>query len=139
MAQDIRIARGQCFQLPVAPNHPLAQFQSLRTPTRDEILAHPFYSAVVDHQVSIAPSNPSPVLKNSIIDSIISVIGMGHEIVFNGQNLIVEEGAYMSIRGSWTWLTVNDFVVRDGGVVRVYSSDTSLPAFLLLRCNSFGY
>jgi len=64
---------------------------------------------------------------------------MGHEIVFNGQNLIVEEGAYMSIRGSWTWLTVNDFVVRDGGVVRVYSSDTSLPAFLLLRCNSFGY
>jgi hypothetical protein len=139
MVQEIRIARGQCFEFPVPPSHPLAQYQRLRAPSRDELLQHPFYSAVIERQIQLAPANPSEEVRNSIIDGIIGLIGFGHEIVLDGQNIIVEEGAYMSIRGSWTWLTANEFVVRDGGVVRVNSADPSFPAFLLLRCNTFGY
>jgi hypothetical protein len=138
MTEVLRITRGHRFDFPVAPDHPLARYQALRSPTRLEMLQHPFYSAVVARQTKLANANPSETLTNAIVDRLIAYVGFGHEIVLNGQNIVVEDGGYMSIAGSWTWLTANEFVVKSGGVVRVTCSDPAIPAFLLLRCNSFG-
>jgi hypothetical protein len=138
MTEVLRVARGQRFDFPVAPDHPLARHQTLRSPTRHEILQHPFYSAVVARQTELANANPSETLTNAIVDRLIAYLGFGHEIVLNGRNIVVEDGGYMSIAGSWTWLTANEFVVKSGGVVSVTCSDPAIPAFLLLRCNTFG-
>lgn len=138
MTEVLRVVRGQRFDFPVAPDHPLARHQTLRAPTRQEILQHPFYAGVVARQTKLANANPSETLTNAILDGLITYVGFGHEIVLNGQNIVVEDGGYMQIAGSWTWLTANEFVVKSGGVVSVTCSDPTIPAFLLLRCNTFG-
>ena len=138
MTEVLRVARGERFDFPVAPDHPLARHQKLRSPTRQEVLKHPFYSALVAQQTKLANANPSETLTHAIVDRLISYVGFGHEIVLNGQDIVVENGGYMQIAGSWTWLTANKFVVKSGGVVRVAWSDPAFPAFLLLRCNTFG-
>jgi hypothetical protein len=138
MADTLRVVRGQRLEFPVAPDHPLAAHQGLRAPTREELLKHPFYAAVVQRQTRLAAANVSGALTNSILDGILRSIGFGNEIVLNGTNIIVEPGGYLSIKGSWNWLTANEFIIEDGGLVYVYSGLAALPAFLLLKCNTFG-
>jgi hypothetical protein len=130
MSKDIRIKRGESFEFPVPPSHPLARHQRLRVPSRDDVLKSTFYSAAVERQISLIPARSSESLRNSILDGIIGSIGVGNEIVLDGQNIIVEEGAYMSIKGSWTWLTANSW----SGTVAWFASIAPIQVFPPFCC-----
>jgi len=54
MSASIHVKRGETLQLPVAPGHPLAKFQSVRAATLKDLIHHPFYSKVIEHRMNIS-------------------------------------------------------------------------------------
>jgi hypothetical protein len=135
MARTLYVKQGHQLEFPVPADHELAGNQELRAPTRDEILQNPFYSSVVAQRAAQAKGQ---VRRESIIDSIIGRIGLGWVFHLPEYDITVQSGGVLSIQGSWNWMQTGNFIIEPGGLVRVYTTDPQVPAFLLLKCSSFG-
>jgi hypothetical protein len=144
MSKTLYVRKGRPLEFPVSANHELAGHQEIRMPAREEILQNSFYARIVqEHVATLAPggrsrSSGNTALTNSVTDRIIARIGPSWIYNLPNFDIVVETDAVMYIRGSWNWMYAGNFIVQPGGLVQVFSTDSQLPAFLLLKCSSFG-
>jgi hypothetical protein len=146
MSNSIHLKRGQHLKLPVTADHPLAQYQTVRTLKREELLKHPIYSKVVESRVRS--------LQNRVIEtqgfaaklSPEAVTAVMHEIIwrigpiaaYQLGDIMVDSQAVLTYHGNYHIVFARNVTIADGGSIKVYCDDPTISATLSLECNQLA-
>ena len=109
------IPPGTDVTFPVTHTDPLAQFQSARVPTEQDISAHPVYSRILDERFSEAlAAHPieqqTPELASTIRFSVLNaIIGQIEPIwIFQLDDITVTAGQTLTFQSSWSTVEAGD-------------------------------